>query len=333
MAAMLEDTLPTTPDASPADAGESVLVARELFERMRAELQFEKTRNAALNFEVARLKRWRFGSSSESLDATTQAVLFDAILTDTLLEDIAALAAAKPAPPAPSKKRQAVRQALPANLPRIAPSPRTRTDALRLWRGVQTHRRRGQRTAGLRPGPVLRAASYPRQVRLRLLPDRPGRADAGTDDRQGHPGARPACASGRGQARRSPAAVPPDRDIRALRGAHPALEHGAMDRHLRRAPGAAGRSAQGVHPQPRRGPRRRDARVAARPRQGQDEEGLRVGVSHDQLRVLRRQRPRGLLRLLQLAAPASICGACWATSAPHWSPTTTRDITPRTEVA
>ena len=119
MAAMLEDTLPTTPDASPADTGESVLVSRELFERMQAELQFEKTRNAALNFEVTRLKRWRFGSSSESLEATTQAVLFDAILTDTLLEDIAAQQAAKPAPAVPSKKRQAVRQALPANLPRI----------------------------------------------------------------------------------------------------------------------------------------------------------------------------------------------------------------------
>jgi len=119
MAAMLEDTLPATTDASPADAGESVLVSRELFERMQAELQFEKTRNAALNFEVARLKRWRFGSSSESLEASTQAVLFDAILADTLLEDLAAQQAAKPAPPAPSKKRQAVRQALPANLPRI----------------------------------------------------------------------------------------------------------------------------------------------------------------------------------------------------------------------
>jgi len=116
---MLQDTLPTTPDASPGDAGESVLVSRELFERMQAELRFEKTRNAALNFEVARLKRWRFGSSSESLDTTTQAVLFDAILADTLLEDIAAQQARKPAASAPPAKRQAVRQALPASLPRV----------------------------------------------------------------------------------------------------------------------------------------------------------------------------------------------------------------------
>ena len=119
MAAMLEDTLPTTPDASPADAGESVLVSREMFERLQGELQFSKTRIEALNFEVARLKHWRFGSSRESLEATTQAVLFDAILADTLLEDIAAQQAARPASAAPSKKRQAVRQALPANLPRV----------------------------------------------------------------------------------------------------------------------------------------------------------------------------------------------------------------------
>jgi len=119
MAAMLEDAPSTTPDASRADADESVVEMRELLERMQGELQFEKTRNAALNFEIARLKRWRFGSSSESLDATTQAVLFDAILADTLAEDNAAREAAKPAPRAPAKKGQAVRQALPANLPRI----------------------------------------------------------------------------------------------------------------------------------------------------------------------------------------------------------------------
>lgn len=119
MAAMLEDTLPTTRDASPADAGDSVLELREVIGRMQAELQFEKTRNAALNFEVARLKRWRFGSSSESLDATTQGVLFEAILADTLLEDIAEQQARKPAPSAPPAKRQAVRQALPASLPRV----------------------------------------------------------------------------------------------------------------------------------------------------------------------------------------------------------------------
>lgn len=110
-------TLDTPP---PADAAlDSVAVLHDLIERMRAELKFEKTRNEALNFEIARLKRWRFGSSSESLDSSTQAVLFDAIVADTALEDRAAADEIKPPPAAPSPKRQAVRQALPANLPRI----------------------------------------------------------------------------------------------------------------------------------------------------------------------------------------------------------------------
>mmetsp|Transcript_39082 Transcript_39082/g.91535 ORF Transcript_39082/g.91535 Transcript_39082/m.91535 type:complete len:393 (-) Transcript_39082:2063-3241(-) len=72
-----------------------------------------------------------------------------------------------------------------------------------------------------------------------------------------------------------------------------------MAGHLRRSTDAAGGSARGVHPQPRRDPCRRDAGVAARAGQGQDEEGLRVGVSHDRLRVPQWPRPRGLLRLLQ----------------------------------
>lgn len=119
MAAMLEDTLPTTADASPADAGESVLVSRDLFERLQGELQFSKARIEALNFEVARLKHWRFGSFSESLEASAQAVLFDAILADTLLEDIAAQQQPKAPPSTSQPKRQAIRQALPASLPRI----------------------------------------------------------------------------------------------------------------------------------------------------------------------------------------------------------------------
>jgi transposase len=104
-------------DAAPAT--DSVQELRLSVERLQAELRFEKTRNEALNFEVARLKRWRFGSSSESLDSATQAVLFDAILADTVLEDRAAQDEVKPPPAAPRAKRQAVRQALPAGLPRV----------------------------------------------------------------------------------------------------------------------------------------------------------------------------------------------------------------------
>ncbi len=118
---MLEASDTPTPDTSPTD--DSVRVSRELVERLQAEIKFKQTKIEALNFEIARLKRWRFGSSSESLDTSTQAVLFDAILQDTALEDLAAkealqlLVAASAAPRV--IKGRAVRQALPANLPRI----------------------------------------------------------------------------------------------------------------------------------------------------------------------------------------------------------------------
>jgi transposase len=111
-------TLAQTLDTHTAD--DAVLVPRSLFERMQGELKFNQTKIEALNFEIARLKRWRFGSSSESLEASTQTVLFDALLADTALEDRAAQEEIEQTPAAPvSPKRQAVRQALPASLPRI----------------------------------------------------------------------------------------------------------------------------------------------------------------------------------------------------------------------
>lgn len=115
---MLECSDAQTLDTQTAD--DVVVVSRNLIQRLQAELHFEKTRNEALNFEIARLKRWRFGSSSESLETTTQAVLFDRILADTALEDRAAEEEIKPQPVAPwPPKRTAIRQALPAKLPRI----------------------------------------------------------------------------------------------------------------------------------------------------------------------------------------------------------------------
>jgi transposase len=114
---MLEGPHTTTTDAP--DPSDVVLVSRDLLERLQGELKFKQTRIDALNFEVARLKRWRFGSSSESLDTTTQAVLFDSLLIDTALEDRAADEASK-SPASPRRaKGQAVRQALPASLPRV----------------------------------------------------------------------------------------------------------------------------------------------------------------------------------------------------------------------
>jgi transposase len=120
MLAMLDAcSTPTDGLQDPPFAADPVQELRDLIERMQAELRFEKTRNEALNFEIARLKRWRFGTSSESLDSATQTVLFDAIVADTAIEDRAAQDDVKPQPAAPRAKGQAVRQALPARLPRI----------------------------------------------------------------------------------------------------------------------------------------------------------------------------------------------------------------------
>jgi transposase len=122
----------STPQAAPrnddAPPGASVvLVPQTELERLHAEIKFQQAKIEALNFEVARLKHWRFGSSSESLDGSTQAVLFDAIVADTRTEDeagrderlrLAALLAAAQATPKAAPSRP-VRRALPTNLQRI----------------------------------------------------------------------------------------------------------------------------------------------------------------------------------------------------------------------
>jgi transposase len=102
--------------ASPPQSGQMVMVLREDFERLQGDLKFAQTKIASLNFELARLKRWRFGSSSESLDR--QVPLFDALAADTTLEDQAAHEDKHP-PKEHAPKRHPVRQALPSALPRV----------------------------------------------------------------------------------------------------------------------------------------------------------------------------------------------------------------------
>ncbi|SCC93023.1 transposase [Thiomonas sp. X19] len=91
--------------------------ARAVIARMQADLKFKQTKIEALSFELARLKQWRFGHSSESLDAQGQ--LFDA-KTQTLLqaEEQAEDRAAEHERTAPGK-RCPKRQPLPGQLERI----------------------------------------------------------------------------------------------------------------------------------------------------------------------------------------------------------------------
>ena len=121
MAAMLETSSTSAPEASP---GCDVLAPlHSVIERLQADVKFKQSKIEALNFEIARLKRWRFGTSSESLDNSAQTVLFDLIVTDTREEDAAAAAASRalPATPpmVPVQARHAVRKPFPADLPRI----------------------------------------------------------------------------------------------------------------------------------------------------------------------------------------------------------------------
>ena len=73
----ISDAAQDTPP--PAQAMQAM---RDLIEQLQGEIRFKQTTIEALNFEVARLKRWRFGSSSESLDSTTQAAPMPAQIID-----------------------------------------------------------------------------------------------------------------------------------------------------------------------------------------------------------------------------------------------------------
>jgi transposase len=97
--------------------------AQAIIVRLMAQLKFEQTRNAALNLEFARLKNWRFGTSSESMDAG-QSDLFDAktlvaLAQEAGAEDRAQADALAALHTAPRPKQQAKRQALPSPLERI----------------------------------------------------------------------------------------------------------------------------------------------------------------------------------------------------------------------
>lgn len=137
MAFMLEAFNTATQEAPPsnemgsgdgaAPGGDTAHSMRRFIEQLQIELKFKQTKIDALANELARLRSWRFGSSSESLDASTQAVLFDAIVADTRIEDeaqraererLAALLAANPPVPKP-KPGRSVRSTLPPELPRI----------------------------------------------------------------------------------------------------------------------------------------------------------------------------------------------------------------------
>jgi transposase len=115
------DTIKQLESLKTSDTGR---LAVELIEQMQGDLKLKQVKIDALTFELARLKNWKFGRSSESLDGDKQKVLFDQIIADTALEDLAAreqaaAAASAQVPVTKPAPRRPVRQALPSGLPRI----------------------------------------------------------------------------------------------------------------------------------------------------------------------------------------------------------------------
>ena len=101
-------------------AKSSLLERDATITRHEQELQYRQTRIDALLFELARLKRWRFGAQSEQLTAAQRQLFEDALAEDIqTLEQ--ALEAEHPAPSAAFEPRALTpkRQVLPAHLPRI----------------------------------------------------------------------------------------------------------------------------------------------------------------------------------------------------------------------
>lgn len=109
-----------TAKSSLIEATSSLLERDATITRHEQELQYRQTRIDALLFELARLKRWRFGAQSEQMTAQQRQLFEEGLAEDiqTLEQALEAepLAISVPLTPATSIPR---RQVLPAHLPRI----------------------------------------------------------------------------------------------------------------------------------------------------------------------------------------------------------------------
>jgi transposase len=96
--------------------------AREI-ERKDREIAWRDARLDKLNFELARLKRWKFGARTEAMSAQQRALFADTLIEDeaSLHAQLAELQAQLPPTPALPKDapRRPRRQALPEHLERV----------------------------------------------------------------------------------------------------------------------------------------------------------------------------------------------------------------------
>jgi outer membrane protein TolC len=123
---------------------------------------------AKLSFEIAQLRRLKFGKKSEQLDAEQRALFDEALDADLAAAEaqLQELLGKKKPPAKPGAMPK--RTALPADLPRVGLPPRAREHPLRVRLCAQAH----QREAGLHAGRVHGRVPHPQQVDLRIGAER-----------------------------------------------------------------------------------------------------------------------------------------------------------------
>ena len=103
--------------------GHALEFQQKLLQRKDRDIAFRDAKIEKITFELARLKRWKFGAKSEAMTADQRQMFQDTLLEDEadLEAQLAALQAALPKPPAKPKDapRRPRRQALPEHLRRV----------------------------------------------------------------------------------------------------------------------------------------------------------------------------------------------------------------------
>jgi hypothetical protein len=164
MPGMLGDTA-----ASPIDMARLPLEAAALITRLHQQVQTQAREIAwahakleKVNFELARLKRWKFGASTEAMTAQQRALFQETLAEDEaslraqlaeLQRDLPETAKTPKTPPRKPRRVSGARRASPRTAGHHLSEPRVRP-------AHAAHRRGREREVGHRSGQVLRAPAH-----------------------------------------------------------------------------------------------------------------------------------------------------------------------------
>ena len=102
---------------------EQIELKEQLIQRQASDIAWRDAKIEKINFELARLKRWKFGASTEAMTAQQRALFAETLVEDeaSLEAQLAALRATMPETPASPEAapRRPRRQALPEHLKRV----------------------------------------------------------------------------------------------------------------------------------------------------------------------------------------------------------------------